>query len=271
MIYTDCPNCAGSGVSFGKRCACPVTTEVNMIFVSGDIKAVKATGDRRFWPIPLSLDELDQDLVAVAAFALQQAGTKEVGPGWKVAPVEPTEEMLSAGCQSSVDKPWSYANCYQNMIAAAPQPPASTVQSNSFRDHLQKCSDTVATWPSWKRRASDKASTPSTGSIEETERELFEAEYGPRDSFAWRTEEGKYKSTPIQMAWEVWQKRAALDARQPVAASAKDAERLEWLIQWAIEGRPRAELHEHGHIVLTTRTIVLDSIDAAIATTKDVQ
>lgn len=45
---------------------------------------------------------------------------------------------------------------------------------------------------------------------EAVEREAFEKAYGPKDSFAWRNEDGTYKVQSLQMAWEIWLRRAAL-------------------------------------------------------------
>lgn len=42
------------------------------------------------------------------------------------------------------------------------------------------------------------------------EREAFEAKYGPKDAFAWRNADDTYKVYSLQMAWEIWQARAAL-------------------------------------------------------------
>ncbi len=123
MIYTDCPKCAGSGVAFGKRCDCDAAAPTqNFIFTSGAVDALPLLPeDRRFTSLPLDLNEIDEDdLVAVAAFALQQAKAAAIPHGWRPVPDEPTEAMLLAGCQSSVSAPWSYATCYRNMIAAAP-------------------------------------------------------------------------------------------------------------------------------------------------------
>jgi len=39
----------------------------------------------------------------------------------------------------------------------------------------------------------------------EDERAKFEKHYGPKDGFAWRTADDKYKSAALQMAWELWQ------------------------------------------------------------------
>lgn len=55
MNYTDCPNCAGSGVALGKRCPCNglpfsiPSREVSFVFTSGDINAIPPSVDgRRF-------------------------------------------------------------------------------------------------------------------------------------------------------------------------------------------------------------------------------
>lgn len=63
--------------------------------------------------------------------------------------------------------------------------------------------------------------TPHTPTERDSEREAFEAEYGPRDGFAWRNESGTYKIASLQLAWELWQKawqaRAAQATGEPVA------------------------------------------------------
>lgn len=50
--------------------------------------------------------------------------------GWKLVPVEPTNEMLKAGVAAAVaqhdERPWC-PPCYQAMLAAAPKPPAQAV------------------------------------------------------------------------------------------------------------------------------------------------
>lgn len=55
------------------------------------------------------------------------------------------------------------------------------------------------------------------------QRAEFEAKYGPHDSFAWRTDDDKYKVPSLQSAWEIWQaaQQAALARHsQPVEAQA---------------------------------------------------
>jgi hypothetical protein len=62
--------------------------------------------------------------------------------------------------------------------------------------------------------------------MDERERELFEKHFGPRDSFAWRNEDGTYKVSTLQSAWKIWQARAAIaQSEAPVAApEAPDSE-----------------------------------------------
>lgn len=60
---------------------------------------------------------------------------------------------------------------------------------------------------------------------ERLEREVFEKEYGPRDGFAWRNENGTYKIASLQLAWEIWQAaRAMQQTAEPVAYSATAAD-----------------------------------------------
>ncbi len=49
-----------------------------------------------------------------------------------------------------------------------------------------------------------------SGDAVEVLREAFEAAYGPKDSFAWRNADDTYKVQSLQMAWEIWLRRAAL-------------------------------------------------------------
>lgn len=64
---------------------------------------------------------------------------------------------------------------------------------------------------------------------EAVEREAFEKAYGPKDSFAWRNEDGTYKVQSLQMAWEIWLRRAALPPPivEPVAQAT--AEQIAWI------------------------------------------
>src|SRR5438874_2313059 len=48
----------------------------------------------------------------------------------------------------------------------------------------------------------------------DAERELFEKRFGPKDNFAWRTPDGKYKLASLQSAWEIWQAAAVVHAEQ---------------------------------------------------------
>jgi hypothetical protein len=45
--------------------------------------------------------------------------------GWKWAPLQATPEMCQAGQASGKNSKWSYANCYRDMLAAAPSPEAA--------------------------------------------------------------------------------------------------------------------------------------------------
>lgn len=46
-------------------------------------------------------------------------------------------------------------------------------------------------------------------------RAQFEAKYGPKDSFAWKNEDGSYKVTSMQMSWEYFQAGAATQPPLP--------------------------------------------------------
>lgn len=68
-------------------------------------------------------------------------------------------------------------------------------------------------------------------------REAFEKQYGPRDSFFWRNEDGSYKVGNLQSAWKVWQDACAWQAR--AAQSAPSQPSKFWLWKNFIGGEPQ--------------------------------
>jgi hypothetical protein len=74
------------------------------------------------------MEEARRDAEAVGQVQQPLAG---VPKGWKLVPVEPTEEMIMAGQASGKNCAFSYASCYRNMLAAAPAQPAPVNASTS--------------------------------------------------------------------------------------------------------------------------------------------
>jgi len=60
----------------------------------------------------------------------------------------------------------------------------------------------------------------------DAERELFEQRFGSKDSFAWRTADGKYKLPLLQSAWEVWLESARIH-RGMATADATEQEQID--------------------------------------------
>lgn len=51
----------------------------------------------------------------------------------------------------------------------------------------------------------------------------------------------------------------------PQAVQPSGDARLNWLIDWYLRGGLRSEIHEHGHMVQTTKEIILTHIDKALS------
>lgn len=91
-------------------------------------------------------------------------------------------------------------------------------EREAFLSHLDKSSQTVKGWPSWKQQAHMKL---VSGAVDE--REAFEATNKHLDYTHSKDAWGRdiYKHSHIQVAWEAWQARATLSrAQQAPAVSA---------------------------------------------------
>lgn len=81
--------------------------------------------------------------------ARAQAGQieRQAVPGWKLVPIEPTQEMCEAGQNSGKNAPFSYTNCYCTMIAAAPMPPCRLCNGSGQTSPTRNCICTYGAAP----------------------------------------------------------------------------------------------------------------------------
>ncbi len=96
----------------------------------------------------------------------------------------------------------------------------------------------------------------TTNETTERERQAFEAKFGPKDTFAWRTEDGRYKSAPIQLAWEIWQEsRAALP---PASGEAVDLADTLSAVLWLYHRLPRG-YERQSHIERVVKALATET------------
>jgi hypothetical protein len=119
------------------------------------------------------------------------------------------------------------------LAAASPAATTASASGNSFRDHLQRCSDEVATWPDWKR-----APAPSHEAAPLDDGFLYmcaiEAAYpipnNPHNSVVQRAMDSRIA---FRKGWDAARdavaQQGAGQAAQAGADETKDAARYRWL------------------------------------------
>ena len=84
--------------------------------------------------------------------AVQRTQAAGVPEGWKLVPVEPTPEMMKAGCAVPLNKAARHNSCYRAMLAAAPAQPAA--------HHTEQALEMVA--PAQPEKVAHSAQWPTT-------------------------------------------------------------------------------------------------------------
>lgn len=115
----------------------------------------------RSHPVSRSIDEIEAggELLYAMADELERLRAQVAPAGWKLVPVDPTNEMLAAGgdflCNHTTEflaSLWEQAeSCYRAMLAASPAAPAQqaeplTFNGASFVQHVQTVADGGHSW-----------------------------------------------------------------------------------------------------------------------------
>ncbi len=154
--------------------------------------------------------------------------TTTLPAGWKLVPIEPTEEMLVAlgGMGWMVQqKPESYAA----MLAAAPEAPSITVSLDPDPRGVS-----VGVWHGSHCIYNGAHAVPATvapGDAQD-ERQAFEA-WAKRKKMPLARIGQQYDDFWVDHAWNGWQARAALAA--PVAGDAREVDPLQGAANWLVQ------------------------------------
>ncbi len=156
MTDTDCPFCGGKNYFIGDEgekvachfCGDTKNPDAERIDIKNEMKNLEWSivecqerPSRRKGDMHNEVKmSLAQAKMLRAALAQSQPNYSGIPKGWKLVPVEPTEEMLDRGVafalQATVhgEKGWTnyVRSLFQTMIAAAPQPPASQGDLQKF-------------------------------------------------------------------------------------------------------------------------------------------
>jgi hypothetical protein len=226
--------------------------------------------------VRLSAEASDECQEQHGIFA-QQAAPEQATAGWKLVPIEPSEEMMQVYRTAFTSNArFDGAEVYRAMVFAAPpaQVQCEYCDGTGFADIANStlpCSACAAPSPQQRDEPAPAEQPLACLHINQDSMDAaadaYEAEF--LEHKCRQQYENMYHKIRAAMGYDDWKLAWMKGYRTaPVAQQrdeSKDAERYRWLQEWYLHDGQRSEIDPLGHIRQTTPEIMDTAIDAAIA------